>query len=310
MNHIHRWLITICVASVAMLGHAGSQAFGGPLYSVWVAPTTLADSYLNEETPVSTSGVIFTPYFDPFFGSGDYSLVSASARAGRGSLSASTHAELYFPFQYHFSIVNALLSSNASFVIDDFVISGPGETVSGSLQLRLSGGVSANAVTASPDASATADAHVSVGGVFAGGFFNVSFSGDRWVHDATDSERQTVESGVLADGVELISIPFVNAPVGVPLTLHLQLSVDASAFVYPIFGAPVFAEANSSFSTLSFDTSGPAFLLPEGYYANSPTANVVDSVFVPEPSLLALASLGGFAFLLLGRVRCYKRESR
>jgi hypothetical protein len=95
-----------------------------------------------------------------------------------------------------------------------------------------------------------------------------------------------VESGVLVGGGGLISVPFVDAPVGTPLTLYLALQASASGQVYGDANglAKVTATGSSAFyETLSFDTSGPAFIMPQGYRADSPTARVENSIFIPEP---------------------------
>ena len=240
----------------------------------------------EDDVPVSTAGNQNLPpnSFDPY-DPGAYIIAEGSATAKAGSLGVRSVADLYFPGSNPYTGSTHIIDSYARFIIDDFVLSGPGSAVSGSLRLRLSGGVSGNAVLFGQTlsyGSARGTVYISGNG------FGTGFSGSREVKgDTTNGLQPAVESGVLVGGVGLISMPFVNAPVGTPLTLQLSLQANVSAHVTGNgsggFGKVAALGSSAFYETLSFDTSGPAFVLPEGYRADSPTARVVDSIFIPEP---------------------------
>jgi hypothetical protein len=124
-----------------------------------------------------------------------------------------------------------------------------------------------------------------------GNVFGTGFSGSRDVAmDTTNGLEPVVESGVLVGGGGLISIPFVNAPVGTPLTISLHAQAHAIANVSGDgnggWSRVTAAGYTTFYDTLSFDTSGPAFVLPEGYRVDSPTARVENSMFIPESPTL------------------------
>jgi hypothetical protein len=96
----------------------------------------------------------------------------------------------------------------------------------------------------------------------------------------------------------------VLVPLNTPVSIGLDLAVDASAGDFNASGTSLFSD------TFGFVTGGPLFNLPDGYTANSPTSFIVDNRFappgsaVPEPSTLVMASI---LFGMFGLVALQKR---
>jgi len=299
--------------AAVLIGMTAQPVAAAPFYA---AQTTFGRD-VSGSAPVFTSGSQNHPpgTFDPF-SSLDYSIREGSAKAGPGVLGARAVVDLYFPEAFpFFSSWVGNVSSSARFIVDDLVLSGPAGTVSGTLQLHLSGGASANAVLLGATSSAgRASASVSIGGAISGPSFNSSFLGSMSVVDDTSGGPQTTTSGILASGPGLISIPLNNVPVGVPLMLDLHLSTHAHAIVFGTGFSGwdnVAATGYSSFfDTLTFNTNGPVFLLPDGYTADSLSAEIHDNVFVPEASSFTLLSLGGATLLCIARRRTCRGSLR
>ena len=117
--------------------------------------------------------------------------------------------------------------------------------------------------------------------------------------------RSAFAAGVLASWpLALVSIPFADVPVGVPLGLALYLYSEAS-LQHGSGAEPIAleAEAYAAFEhTLSFDPLGPVFELPEGFGADAPSAGIAGNRFVvPEPAPLAIVAFGLVALSATGK---------
>lgn len=106
---------------------------------------------------------------------------------------------------------------------------------------------------------------------------------------------------------EAVTNIFAGAPVGVPFSLDMELSVKSTV----LWGADsavatLIASSSTNFAnTVSFPTAGPVFNLPAGYTANSVSGLIVNNQWtgdgvasVPEPSSLLLLMVSGLAGLI------------
>jgi hypothetical protein len=102
----------------------------------------------------------------------------------------------------------------------------------------------------------------------------------------------------------------VLLPIGVPLTVRLEIEVFISAILDNSGlqeGSKVeFLERVDFLNTFGFATSGPVFNLPDGFTVNSAEFGIVDNQFVgvPEPGTFGLAVLGCFIMT----VACFQRR--
>jgi len=86
-----------------------------------------------------------------------------------------------------------------------------------------------------------------------------------------------------------------------PVGLAIQALAEAEIYPKDVYGEEPIEQTVDFLNTLSFDTSGPAITLPEGYNVNSPTFNIVNNHFAaPEPASFCALGLGSL-FLLRKR---------
>lgn len=213
---------------------------------------------------------------------------SGFARADRFGLHASANASFNRVSPSNGNgrgIVRSATSATVTF--DDFVISGsPGQMVTTSLNLHLSGRLSAidggeTAAAGSGTANATVYVdHRQVGdGVIAAASRDTGLSGIGWLSTF--------------NGLAVLQTASFTVPTNTPFTIQLQLGTTATAVVDEGLGGSSAGAADFG-STFSFATDRPVFDLPAGLTASSLEANIVDNRFVvPSPGSLAVLGLAG-----------------
>jgi hypothetical protein len=176
----------------------------------------------------------------------------------------------------------------------NLVVTGPPGSVGTSLNLSLSGELSAGSV-AGGGASASVNLYVKVDGALIVG------SNDSLLYDARGADPLLVfANGVLTDWLPPegdVTTPVFNVQAGEPFSLELQLHTFAGAAGDP-------AGANAAFgNTLSFAKTGPVFNLPSGYSADGPDAGIEDNQFTaaPEPAMPVLIAVALLCWCILPR---------
>lgn len=250
-----------------------------------------------DSAPVAVAHEEFYPV-----GTAGFSSRSGSAFAGPGVLGAPSTATASVPEAVpRAEVPTGPHASFARFEVDDLTFSaaaGAADFVSGSLILELHGGLAAavvDALTSDPDARTFAFLRVGAQ-IFGASYFGAA-RGEAERIDAFGQAADTTANGILSSWpLDVLALPFANLPVGMPLGLGVFLYTEASTLlgVAPEALVALRSEARASFgSTLTLNTQGPVFALPEGSTANSPSAGIADNLFVvPEPSSRALAALG------------------
>lgn len=246
----------------------------------------------------------------------------AFGSAGRGLLQVSSEASLQLTPAVTLGLGLVLNSTDAAagFRLDDVIVSGPGTSVFGALNLDLEGSLLSSAFAQLGEgigSEATSSASVSVFVGIAG----TNFSGTKaissvWQVETGSGDGSTFEDGLLTGftGAGGIITPAVLLPVGTPFSIVMSLSSSAEARAANVLtGSRRQAEAAALFAhSLSFAATGPVFTLPDGYTVHSVSGLIEDNRWtgapaqqpVPEPSLLMLAGSG----LALGVVRALRRR--
>lgn len=213
------------------------------------------------------------------------------------------------------------VDSQTEFVIFDLLFTGPQSTVSGSLNLVLSGqlGAAIGPTFGSPplliEGSVLSSVNVSgelaktAGGIQVFTTFGgkvqetavVNQDGSTSTTLTSSGALQGAQSGSISD---VLAVNFFNVPIGIPLELELSLDALVQAGGNLAGSSPLATAEVSAFSqfsdTFGFPTSGPVFNLPTGFTANSTDGQIINNQFVgatpvPEPGTLVL-----FASCLLG----------
>ena len=162
--------------------------------------------------------------------------------------------------------VNSSAKGVAGWVIDDLIFEGPDSTVEVQLNLGFIGDLE---VPATGGGGATATWFVD--GLISGPSTSFRFGGQRRVEsnfpETGDGILAFVSAAELAGGFQFVSDPF-SVTTGVPLTF--SLTTRSNAFTSIQTGQE--ADALSDFiNTLSLPLTGPVFVLPGGFTANSPS---------------------------------------
>lgn len=146
---------------------------------------------------------------------------------------------------------------------------------------------------------------------------NVRFGSAQWrkvVSSAAVSDSGPItDSDTLAESISLSQVVDWGQGSSVTMSIGTRASV-ASAHS----GSPAGAVANGS-NTLSFNTNGPAFLLPEGFTVNAPELSIFNNVWVDprippptgEPGPAAVPLPAGFPLLVcaLGALGYLRRRA-
>ncbi|HUF67584.1 MAG TPA: PEP-CTERM sorting domain-containing protein [Longimicrobiales bacterium] len=303
----------IILAVLAAALFAGEPANAAPLFSVELdfggveerGPEPIT---LNQETRSNID-------------EGNFDFESAFGAAGRGILRTSARATIFWPDIRGFPLCSGIPGGHcnrysneaiAFFRLDDVIITGPGgaSEVSASLNLRLDGSTSANTFFTNPSTSFTssaASANVDVS-VAVGPSFRTRFDGSAQTFSSDLRGSRSESTGILTGFSGLLDLDLTTAAFMLPVDTFFPLfvSLGGSARIeVDVRGAdpglPVqrIAEAQSSFAnSLSFPFSGPVFVLPTGFTANSESGLIRDNMWigaptsVPEPSALLLVALG------------------
>lgn len=319
------------VGLTALLSAAGPSR-ATPTYSVAVNTVSI-DTVLGVDQAETSGSAVSTATSYSFFvpsgvtspGTGSYSALAVARPGSLGTSSSSTVSVID-----GFPLPNVLDSSaTARLFLDDILISGPpgASTVPLSLNLHLSG-IQALDTSALSDVftmrgEAKAESTVQLSGFFSFGANNPEepdFGGRLYREDLSYqgcSDALTCNTflnapsatGVFAGftGTGDALTPTFDAPVGVPFSLDMELSVKSTV----LWGADtalatLIASSSTDFAnTVSFPTVGPVFDLPAEYTANSPGGLIVNNQWtgggvtsVPEPSSLLLLTASGLAGLI------------
>ncbi len=254
------------VFSALLMGLFAATAHAMPVYTVSVGGGTpqSGNTVLSLTTPDSHAAAIAGP-------------------AGLGLFAQSSNAD-------------GGASAKANLVLNDVVISGPGDFVTASLNLHLTGSLGAVA-----GANAYAGAYLRVGGGWFEGFINPCVStlpnqggcgGGAFPEFYTTGIFQSVTgspAGTTIDGI--FSSPTHTFATNTPFSVELSMEVVANA----VGGSSAFADF---FHTLTFSTDGPVFSLPPGFTVNSVDGGIVDNHVAPVPLPAAIWMFGSAAGLL------------
>lgn len=195
--------------------------------------------------------------------------------------------------------------SVASATYSDMVVSGLAGVVPVSLNVYLTGSLTAISETAT-------NAGASVGVVFVvNGVALKDGSGEEasQLLESMDGTPTLTKTGVLAGWGSpggVLTTPTFAIEAGVPFTLSIVLTSVVTG------GGAGLAQANADFGhTLSFVTDAAVFNLPPGGTANSPDAGIVDNQFVvPEVSVMALTVFSAVLLAVGFCVRTSNKSSR
>jgi len=296
------------------LAAGASPGSAAPIFALELG---FGDVQRRSDTSVSDS----LGFHSGFEGTNFYSRDAfASAEPGRLRSSSSASIQLTPAATLGLGTVRNGTDASATFVLNDVIISGPGDFLSTSLNMNLSGGLSASTFAqlgmgtgAESNASASVSVFVSIAGT--------RFSGTQAFARLSNVDTQSSDGSTFEDGLltgytgapTALVTPDVNVPIGsafvVALTLFTSVDTNSSN---TIVGSRRQADAASDFdSTFSFALSGPVFDLPDGYTANSASGLIVDNRWlgiaaptaVPEPSSLLLVIAGLLGFIRRLKVR-------
>lgn len=308
------FLIGLTFAALTMVP---ASAIALPQFS---ATTTDGGSETNS-TGASSSGLVSGPLSPP--GSSFTRQESALANSGGLRASARVTANVLRPADGN--QFNHSASAMATLRFDDFMIVGPDDTTSGSINLTLDGtfGTGTLNLTNLFTAVLTSSIGFSITGSVDGQPFNGSFtqthslsSGLFAPPDCNPCETTSAgANGIIGQGplpLNIVTPTFNNLPVNTPFVFELALTASASA-TYQFGGSSCNDSGCSSafnidslsdFSqTLSFPSSGPIInFVTDGFTLNSNQAGIINNQLaaVPEPPTLllvgsALAGLAGYA---------------
>jgi hypothetical protein len=192
---------------------------------------------------------------------------TAAASADYGKLGAFLDLTIDFPPAGFTPSNNGSVGANFR---AHYIFSGPGPTVTTSLNLDLEG-------TLNESCASTEDCSIDVGVTIAiqgGGFFTGRVIIDQNGPHFSDGVLDI--TGVLSTGSVHITTPAFISPTGVPIEIFVELSSEGHLRSN---GTGISLGVTSDFSsTLSFPTNGPVFNLPSGFTVNGP--NVVNNRFV------------------------------
>jgi hypothetical protein len=314
-------LTTVCVALAVVCSGSAALADILPSFNASVLSGTSASG----SSAVSTA-------FDNSIPIGGGTLSQDEfAAAGSGGVRASSKVSLFRSGSPGLDSASGPAQAGASATFFDFMITGPGTSVSGSVNFSLSGTTETTASISDTNpfvpgwpgntlvlGGATID--VGVSGSVNGNGFTGAFSQQSGANGQGPTGFITAGSGIFS-GDSAAPTGFTTAttllPVGTLFQVSLGLGTDAFAFWGSSGSAAgelttVDLTALSDFhDTLSFATTGPVFNLPGGYTVNSLSADIVNNAFtppgastsVPEPGTLILLGTG-----LLGMAGGFRRK--
>ena len=159
-------------------------------------------------------------------------------------------------------------SFGANAIIDDLIISGPGPLASVQVSVNLNGSVDLSGAI-STSAFAKVTAFLQLKDPLGLDSPLASFS----TSNLSSPSNTVVNTSLTTSAVSL--------PTATNLEIHLELEGETVVSDTFFDGAGSANAAVNFLNGISFPTTGPVFILPAGYTANSVSGNIVDNQFVP-----------------------------
>jgi len=282
--------VIVSVLLFCTVSAAATNSWATPIFSAG-AGSRAYGSNSPSICPPSATSCTFTRAASNGFGLG-----MATATAAAGSVAAQVNVSAqHFPNQRPgFATLNGAYAT-ARAVFDDVIISGPTPTVPTLIPFHAGGVTTStnNGMGVSNFSNGTID--IKVFDPLVTDRFNFNFTGPGVVNPQAD-------------------IGVLDLTTNVPITVELSIFLEAE--IYDVFlpGEPSFpSNLNLNFAnTVSFATSGPAFILPAGYTVNSVSANIVNNrwlgapyndVPTPSPIILLVFGLAGIGYQRRKRVK-------
>jgi len=273
--------------------------------------TSTVSASLSTTTDISNGGISGTITTNEY------------AVAGPGGVGSSSSVVLIQPGVPSLASIGGSAQSSAIATFTDFIITGPTGSVSvpASLNLALNGtyATTPNIFSGLDNIliSASSIIDLSVGGSVDGTGFSGTFNQASGVNGQGPTGMTSTATGILDGEVPApnFTTSLTTLPVGTAFTVVLQMSTDAIAGYQAeatIGGDPgnagtsIDIQSVSDYSdTLTFSSVGPVFNLPDGYTANSVSADVVNNQYVggavtatPEPTTGLLLGISLLILLL------------
>ncbi len=256
-------LVTLLALLTLGAGHGGASTFEAGVIDANCVAVIFGPSPASDSWTNTTNGTGFS---------------SASAFADGGQLGGETFASsLGNTSAFNF----AAACFKARMVIDDIIISGPGTDVLTQISAHISGTID----TSTGSASGLGVAQLGA----------LTIGGSALSATAVYNSGSVGGGGSVNADTTLTTTSF-TAPVGQPFAVRMDFESEITASDNA--GPPDPVTLTSQFE-MSFPTSGPVFILPAGYTANSSDGNIVDNQFVGPPPVPALDTPAAASLMLL-----------
>lgn len=317
-----------------IMSAATLRGLGALLVAGVIAVPAHAASVSVESLSYAWSDDVYNPVSDSYSGPspgsvyanainnyGSYAHGSSAATAGSGSVATVATAAITGPD--YTDQLEAVSESSAKMTIDDLVFSGPGSTVTTTLNLDWSGSMMETLVPQNLETYGVTNNYLSISGrLFSGATTYLTFSGNRTV--SIDQENSSVlqnetisTTGILngewpPNGSDLVTGSF-TVPTGTAISLELSLFTRSTVGLYLIDTGHIEGTAYTAADfghTLSLNTDGDVFNLGTGESVDSISGDIagntwngtpVSATAVPLPASVYLFAAG--LLVLVGYIR-------